>query len=81
MDIGLLFFLGAVLFQAITLPVEFNASKRALDMLQVSGAVAPAEVVPMGNMLNAAALTYVAGTAVAVAQFLRLLLLRGRNRR
>lgn len=81
MDIGLLFFLGAVIFQAITLPVEYNASKRALDMLQVSGAVTPAEVVPMGNMLSAAALTYVAATAVAVAQFLRLLLLRERNRR
>ncbi|HHY44110.1 MAG TPA: zinc metallopeptidase [Firmicutes bacterium] len=77
MDLGLLFFLGAVLFQAITLPVEFNASRRAMDMLQVSGYVAPAEVVPVGNMLNAAALTYVAGMAVAVAQLLRLLVLRG----
>lgn len=81
MDLGLLFFLGAVLFQAITLPVEFNASKRALDMLQVSGYVAPSEVVPVGNMLNAAALTYVAGMAVAVAQLLRLLVLRGGRRR
>jgi Zn-dependent membrane protease YugP len=81
MDLGLIFFLGAVLFQAITLPVEFNASRRAMDMLQVSGYVTPAEVVPVGNMLNAAALTYVAGLAVAVGQFLRLLLLRGsRNR-
>jgi Zn-dependent membrane protease YugP len=83
MDLGIAFFLGAVVFQAITLPVEFNASRRALDMLQVSGYVAPAEVVPVGNMLNAAALTYVAGMAVAVAQLLRLLVLRGssRNRR
>lgn len=80
MDVGLLFFFGAVLFQLITLPVEYNASKRALDMLQVSGHVAPAEVVPVGNMLNAAALTYVAATAVALAQFLRLLLIRGRRR-
>lgn len=81
MDIGLLFFLGAVLFHVITLPVEYNASKRALDMLQVSGAVSQAEVVPMGNVLNAAALTYVAATAVALAQFLRLLALRERSRR
>ncbi|HHY76566.1 MAG TPA: zinc metallopeptidase [Firmicutes bacterium] len=77
MDLGILFFLGAVLFQAITLPVEFNASSRAMDMLQVSGLVAPAEEGPMRNMLSAAALTYVAGLAVAVAQLLRLLVLRG----
>lgn len=68
------------MFQAITLPVEFNASRRAMDMLQVSGYVTPAEVVPVGNMLNAAALTYVAGMAVAVAQLLRLLVLRGATR-
>jgi Zn-dependent membrane protease YugP len=79
MDLGLLFFLGAVLFQVITLPVEYNASKRAVDMLQVSGYISASEVVPVGNMLNAAALTYVAATAVALGQFLRLLLLRGRR--
>ncbi|MEX0974971.1 MAG: zinc metallopeptidase [Bacillota bacterium] len=80
MDLGLLFFLAAVIFQVVTLPVEYNASKRAMDMLEVSGFVAPNEMVPVGNMLNAAALTYVAATAVALAQFLRLLALRGRRR-
>ena len=80
MDIGLLFFLAAVVFQIITLPVEYNASKRALSMLETSGHVAPAEIVPVGNMLNAAALTYVAATAMALAQFLRLVALRGRRR-
>jgi Zn-dependent membrane protease YugP len=80
MDLGLLFFMAAVVFQVVTLPVEYNASKRAMDMLEVSGFVAPNEMVPVGNMLNAAALTYVAATAVALAQFLRLLALRGRRR-
>lgn len=79
MDLGLLLFLGAVVFQVITLPVEYNASRRAMGMLEVSGFVGPNEMVPVGNMLNAAALTYVAATAMALAQFLRLLALRGRR--
>lgn len=80
MDLGILFFLGAVVFQVITLPVEYNASRRAMNMLLASGYVGPDESVVVGNMLNAAALTYVAATAVAVAQFLRLLLIRDRRR-
>lgn len=80
MDLGLLFFFGAVIFQVVTLPVEYNASRRAMDMLEVSGFVGGDEMVPVGNMLNAAALTYVAATAMAVAQFLRLLALRGSRR-
>jgi len=79
MDLGILFFLGAVLFQVITLPVEYNASRRALDMLETSGLVSGSEVIPVGNMLNAAALTYVAATAVALAQLLRLVMIRGRR--
>ncbi len=79
MDVGLLFFLGAVIFQGITLPVEFDASKRALNMLETSGLVSGDESVPVGNMLNAAALTYVAATAMALGQFLRLFMLRGRR--
>ena len=80
MDLGILFFMGAVVFQLITLPVEYNASKRALDMLQVSGFVGSSDIQPVGNMLNAAALTYVAGTAVAIAQVLRLMMYRDRRR-
>ncbi len=80
MDIGILFFLGAVVFQVITLPVEFNASRRAVEMLETSGFVSGADLQPVGSMLNAAALTYVAATAMAVAQLLRLLLLRDRRR-
>lgn len=79
MDIGLLFFLGAVVFQVVTLPVELDASKRALRMLETAGFVYGTESVAVGNMLNAAALTYVAATALAVGQFLRLFLLRGRR--
>ncbi len=80
MNLGILFFLGAVVFQLITLPVEYNASRRAMDMLLTSGYVGADESVGVGNMLNAAALTYVAATAVAVAQVLRLLMMRDRRR-
>lgn len=79
MDIGLLFFLGAVMFHLITLPVEYNASRRALNMLEASGYLTGSELIPVGNMLNAAALTCVAATAVALGQFLRLLMIRGRR--
>lgn len=80
MTLGIIFFMGAVVFQLITLPVEYNASNRAVDMLQVSGHLSSGDLQPVGNMLNAAALTYVAGTAVAIAQVLRLMLYRNRRR-
>jgi uncharacterized protein len=76
MDIGILFFTGAVLFQMITLPVEFNASSRALAQLTESGAVMPQEVAQAKQVLNAAALTYVAAAAMAALQLLRLVLIR-----
>ena len=79
MDLGLLFFLGAVIFQAVTLPVEYDASRRALSMLESTGFVTGAEAVPVGNMLNAAALTYVAALAVSLGQFMRLFMMRGRR--
>ncbi|HHY34533.1 MAG TPA: zinc metallopeptidase [Firmicutes bacterium] len=79
MDLGLLLFGGAVVFQVITLPVEYNASRRAMEMLEGSGYISQDEVRPVGEVLNAAALTYVAATAMAIAQFLRLLLLRPRR--
>jgi len=81
MDLGIVLFVGAVVFQAITLPVEYNASKRAMAMLETSGMVSANEIAPVGNMLNAAALTYVAAMAVAIGQLLRLLVLRGNSRR
>jgi Zn-dependent membrane protease YugP len=76
MDIGILFFAGAVLFQIVTLPVEFNASRRALAILS-QGYLAGDEVSSAKRVLNAAAMTYVAAAATAVLQLVYLLLLRG----
>lgn len=77
MDIGILLFIGAVAFTVITLPVEFNASRRAVALLKGQGYLGPAELVGAQKVLRAAALTYVAATATAVVQLLRLLLIRG----
>jgi Zn-dependent membrane protease YugP len=77
MDIGILFFSGAVLIQLVTLPVEFDASRRALRQLQSTGTLPAAEVGMARQMLNAAALTYVAAMAVAASHLIRMLLLRG----
>lgn len=79
MDIGILLFSGAVLFQLVTLPVEFNASSRALALLRNRGYLAETEVTHARKVLNAAALTYVAATAMAVLQLVRLLLLRSQR--
>jgi Zn-dependent membrane protease YugP len=80
MDLGILFFTGAVLFQFVTLPVEFDASKRALVQLTESGAVQPQEVAGAKAVLDAAALTYVAAAAMAALQLLRLILIRDSRR-
>lgn len=77
---GIIFFSLAVLFSLITLPVEFNASKRAVGMLGDYGILSYDEISPVRKVLNAAALTYVASAAVAIAQLLRLILLFGRRR-
>jgi Zn-dependent membrane protease YugP len=79
-DLGILLFTGAVLFQVVTLPVEFDASKRALAQLTSTGAVAPQEVAMAKQVLDAAALTYVAAAAMAALQLLRLILLRNSRR-
>ena len=76
MDLGILLFTGAVLFQVVTLPVEFDASKRALAQLTSSGAIAPQEIDGAKKVLDAAALTYVAAAAMAALQLLRLVLVR-----
>ena len=78
MDLGILLFTFAVLFQVFTLPVEFNASSRALNMLETEGyLMRGGEVAGARKVLSAAALTYLAATAMAVLQLIRLLLLRG----
>lgn len=77
MDLGIIFFSVAVAFTIITLPVEFNASKRAIAMLTDGGYVTKDEAPLAKKVLDAAALTYVAATAMAVLNLLRLLALRG----
>ncbi|MGI6037668.1 MAG: zinc metallopeptidase [Limnochordia bacterium] len=79
MDLGILLFVAALLFQVITLPVEYNASSRAIGLLTGNGYLWPDEAPKAKQVLDAAALTYVAATAVSVMQLVRLLLLRGRR--
>ena len=72
----------AVLFQLVTLPVEFNASRRALSMLSDTGILGSDEIRNTRKVLSAAALTYVASAASAILQLLRLIILfGGRGRR
>ena len=75
--IGILLFSAAVLFQLVTLPVEFNASFRAVRILGETGILGEQELPYTKKVLKAAALTYVAGAAAAVLQLLRLLILFG----
>ena len=79
--IGILMFSAAVLFQLVTLPVEFNASGRALKLLSETGILQKDEVSDTRKVLSAAELTYVAAAATAVLQLLRLLRLFGGNDR
>ena len=80
-NFGILFFSAAVLFQLVTLPVEFNASGRAVKVLENSGMLYPDEVGSVKKVLGAAALTYVASAAAMILQLLRLLILTGGKRR
>lgn len=81
-QLGILFFTLAVLFQIVTLPVEFNASSRAVRLLDSQGILSGDEVSGTKKVLRAAALTYVAAAAASILQLLRLLILfgGGRNR-
>lgn len=80
MLVGIWFFLAALGFQVITLPVEFNASRRAIGFLEQGSFLNKAEVPKAKAVLNAAALTYVAAAAMAATQLIRLLVLRGQRR-
>ncbi len=77
MDIGIIFFAGALAFHVITLPVELNASSRALAELNKGIIHSEQEVTGVKAVLNAAALTYIAATLMALVNLLRLILLRG----
>lgn len=80
--LGIACFGLSLVFQLVTLPVEFNASRRALAAIEQSGILTDEERAGARKTLTAAALTYVAATAVSLAQLLRLLMLFGnRNRR
>ena len=81
-NLGIIFFCAALLFQLVTLPVEFNASRRAMSAIE-SGYLLTDERSVKGarSVLRAAAMTYVAAVIVSVMQLLRLLSLAGRRRR
>lgn len=80
-QVGIWVFAIAVLFQVVTLPVEFNASGRALNMLGSYGLMENDETRGCRKVLSAAALTYVAAAASSILQLLRLILLFGNNNR
>lgn len=80
-NLGIICFGFSVVFQLVTLPVEFNASRRALAAIEQNGLLTEDELAGARKTLSAAAMTYVAATAAALAQLLRLLILFGGNRR
>lgn len=75
-DIGIYIYIAAIAFHVITLPVEYNASSRAIKELTANGLIYNEEVKSSKSVLNAAAMTYLAAAAVSIAQLLRLLALR-----
>lgn len=79
--IGILLFAASTLFALVTLPVEFNASRRAVDMLTSGGYVTGDEVNGVRKVLNAAALTYVAAAVTSLMSLLRLVLIANSRRR
>ena len=80
LNIGILAFSAAVLFQLVTLPVEFNASGRAVRILGETNMLDSEELKNTRKVLSAAALTYVAGAASSILQLLRIILLTGGRR-
>jgi Zn-dependent membrane protease YugP len=80
-NVGIILFSAAVLFILVTLPVEFNASRRAMVALRSAGLVTEGELGAVKEVLSAAALTYVASAAMAIAQLLGMLMIAGGGRR
>ncbi|MOA38435.1 putative neutral zinc metallopeptidase [compost metagenome] len=78
--LGIIFFSAAVLFQLVTLPVEFNASSRARTIMLNQGYVTQNEERGVGKVLNAAALTYVAAALISLLELLRYILIFTSNR-
>lgn len=77
--LGIILFSAVVIFQLVTLPVEFNASNRALDILKSRGILYGDEVNNAGKVLDAAAMTYVAATLMAISQLIRLIAISNRD--
>ncbi len=81
LQLAIIMFGAVLVFHVVTLPVEFDASRRAIDILEGEGILDREEIIPAKRVLNAAALTYIAATAVALGNFLRFVMLsRGRRR-
>ena len=80
LEIGIVLFTLVVIFQLVTLPVEFNASKRAVNFLESTQILDSNELVYTKKVLSAAAMTYVAGAAASILQLLRILLIAGGRR-
>lgn len=79
MTVGIVLFTAAVIFQIVTLPVEFDASSRAMKLLQTNGLVVAGEAGGARKVLSAAALTYVAAALMSVLMLVRMLVLRGND--
>lgn len=78
-NIGIIFFTVAVIYQLITLPVEFNASRRALNILESRNILYGNEVNGAKSVLSAAAMTYVAAALMSISQLIRLIAISNRN--
>ncbi len=78
-NIGVIFFVAVIVFHAVTLPVEFNASSRAIKQMLANNVIYEEEEHGAKKVLSAAAMTYVAALAVALANLLRILAMRGRD--
>jgi Zn-dependent membrane protease YugP len=80
-NLGIILFGGAVLFYLVTLPVEFNASARAIALLKSNNLLTPKELAGVKKVLTAAALTYVASALTAIMSMIRLILISGDRRK
>lgn len=78
-NLGIVFFTVAVIYQLITLPVEFNASRRALNILENRNILYGNEINGAKNVLSAAAMTYVAAALMSISQLIRLIAISNRN--
>ncbi|MFL1671648.1 zinc metallopeptidase [Paenibacillus dendritiformis] len=78
--VGILFFSAAVLFQLVTLPVEFNASNRARELMVSEGFITNEEERGVAKVLNAAALTYVAAALISLLELLKFIMIFANNR-